>query len=553
MIGAMALILVALGALAFWATFSMQEHARALSRAGVQTSGHLRAVQALGQIDTHTDLLEDGINKRVLLDLRSAEQVLLDSLDRMQLSDVAVEERALATWAKPEIERRLLPSVETFVDAVRAGDEDAVAVAEERTEDIVEGLQLRLNDIAYDPSQLLKEEAAAASVAENKLHRAAFVLVPLGLASVTLCAWQLVLYRGRWQATARAALEKSDLDARTDELTGLANRRALLEELERRTRTGQEYVLVFADLNGFKAYNDSFGHAAGDALLRRLAMKLQLASNGHGLPVRLGGDEFCVLFDAATPVDDVGGLVEDALAEQGEGFRISSACGVVRVPEEAADGAQALRLADLRMYASKTAGRTTAERQMCQLLVRMLDARHPGLGDRIETMTELAGACAESLELAPDEVHDVRLAAQLHDIGKVAIPDSIISKPGPLTADEWDFSRTHTLVGERILSAAPATEKVASLVRASHERWDGGGYPDGLAGDRIPVAARIVAVADAFSEMTEDRPCQEARSFLDALDELHRCAGTQFDPAVVKAFTAAFTATVRQRSAAAAA
>jgi two-component system cell cycle response regulator len=124
----------------------------------------------------------------------------------------------------------------------------------------------------------------------------------------------------------------------------------------------------------------------------------------------------------------------------------------------------------------------------------------------------------------------------LHDTGKLAIPESILNKPGPLTGDEWDFIRRHTVIGERVPALVPALRRAAALVRSSHERWDGTGYPDGLAGDQIPVGARIVAVADAFSAMTEDRPHAAARSVDDALAELLACSGTQFDPAVVAVF-----------------
>jgi HD-GYP domain-containing protein (c-di-GMP phosphodiesterase class II) len=133
----------------------------------------------------------------------------------------------------------------------------------------------------------------------------------------------------------------------------------------------------------------------------------------------------------------------------------------------------------------------------------------------------------------------VKLAAELHDVGKVAIPDAILNKPGPLNEDEWAFMRRHTLIGERIVAAAPALCGVAKLVRASHERWDGGGYPDGIAGENIPLGARIVAVCDAYDAIVADRPYRGARSSAAALAELRRCAGTQFDPAVVEAFAAA--------------
>jgi len=148
----------------------------------------------------------------------------------------------------------------------------------------------------------------------------------------------------------------------------------------------------------------------------------------------------------------------------------------------------------------------------------------------------VTGRASLSTGLSPDRVADVRSAAELHDVGKVAIPDDILEKPSALSDEEWTFMRRHTLIGARIVAAAPALDRVAPLVRSSHERWDGRGYPDGLAGEEIPLGARIVAVCDAFHAMTSDRPYGQALDPEMALEELERCAGTQFDPAVVGAF-----------------
>jgi HD-GYP domain-containing protein (c-di-GMP phosphodiesterase class II) len=150
----------------------------------------------------------------------------------------------------------------------------------------------------------------------------------------------------------------------------------------------------------------------------------------------------------------------------------------------------------------------------------------------------LADEVARHLDLAPHVVEQVRQAAQLHDIGKMAIPTSILNKTGQLNDEEWKFVRRHTIVGERILNAAPALADVALLVRASHERHDGAGYPDALTGEQIPIGSRIIAVCDAFDAMTSDRPYRLAMSPHDALAELQRCSGTQFDPIVVSAFQA---------------
>ena len=163
------------------------------------------------------------------------------------------------------------------------------------------------------------------------------------------------------------------------------------------------------------------------------------------------------------------------------------------------------------MYANKHAGRTSAGRQSKDVLLRALAERDPGLGTHAETVA-LAAATAEALGLAADEVEHVRHASELHDVGKVAIPDAILGKPGPLTEEEWTFVRRHPIIGERIILAAPALARVAALVRSSHERWDGAGYPDGLAGDAIPLGARIVAVGRRFAAMTAGRPYRAART-----------------------------------------
>jgi HD-GYP domain-containing protein (c-di-GMP phosphodiesterase class II) len=209
---------------------------------------------------------------------------------------------------------------------------------------------------------------------------------------------------------------------------------------------------------------------------------------------------------------------------------------MVMVPAEAEDAEHALNLADERMYVQKNGCRPSAGRQSSDVLLRALAERHPSLGDHVKGVVDLALAVGERLELPPEETEDLRKAAELHDIGKVAIPDAILDKSGPLDEAEWEFMRRHTIVGERILSAAPALERVARIVRSTHERMDGKGYPDQLAGEEIPLAARIVLVCDAFEAMTADRTYRKAMSAEVAGEELERCAGAQFDPRVVRAF-----------------
>ncbi len=331
-------------------------------------------------------------------------------------------------------------------------------------------------------------------------------------------------------------LRASRHEASHDALTGLNNRRSLIAELERRLSEPEPEpaVLALFDLDGFKAYNDAFGHPAGDLLLQRLGARLAETS-GRDAAFRMGGDEFCVLLPASGSADLVG-RAQRALSDSGEGFTVGASAGAVNLPGEARTVSDALAIADHRMYAHKRGGRTSASNQTKDVLLRAIQERSPNLGAHGGEVAELAEQTARRLGLDADTVRAVRQGAELHDIGKLAVPDTILNKPGPLSEDEWAFMRRHTLVGEKILSAAPALLDVAKLVRASHERYDGTGYPDGLTGEEILVGSRVIAVCDAWDAMVTDRPYRRAMSRAAALRELQRCAGTQFDAAVVDAF-----------------
>ena len=364
----------------------------------------------------------------------------------------------------------------------------------------------------------------------------------LNLLAVALAWASLLAVIGRFGMTFFAnltMLADSRTEALTDALTGLGNRRRLMRDLEDALHPEDRApcALVLYDLNGFKGYNDVFGHPAGDALLARLGARLGDAVSPDARAYRMGGDEFCVL--APLAVGNPLALLERgqrALGEIGDGFEVSAAHGCVLVPEEAEDAGTALGLADRRMYAEKATARRSADEQSRDVLLKALEEHHPDLGDHVHDVGLLAEAVAEELGLSGQQLHHVRQAAELHDIGKVAVPSAILDKPGKLDADEWAFIARHTLIGERILGAAIALRPVAKLVRSSHERWDGSGYPDGLAGTDIPLGARIVTACDAYDAMTSDRPYQRSLGHGEALEELRRCAGTQFDPDVVDAF-----------------
>ncbi len=176
-----------------------------------------------------------------------------------------------------------------------------------------------------------------------------------------------------------------------------------------------------------------------------------------------------------------------------------------------------------------------AQRDAIEALAVALLERDRYTGEHSEAVIDMSGAVARNLGLNSVEVQRVKSAALLHDIGKVAIPDEILHKPGPLTDDEWKLMREHPVIGERILRVLPGLGTVARIVRHEHERWDGGGYPDGLIGDEIPLGSRIIIAADTYHAITSDRPYRAARSHSEAVEELTRCAGTQFDPSVTAA------------------
>jgi diguanylate cyclase (GGDEF)-like protein/PAS domain S-box-containing protein len=337
----------------------------------------------------------------------------------------------------------------------------------------------------------------------------------------------------------KRARELLEYQAHHDALTELPNRRRLMEDLERGLEDAtpdDPVLLALFDLDGFKAYNDNFGHPAGDALLARLGRSLRDAVADRATAYRMGGDEFCVVGRLVLDAEPLAAVAAAALSATGDGFSISASYGAVELPVDGAEPAEALRKADQRLYASKGSGRASAGRQAADALLKALSERNPDLGIHLSGVTDLCEAVAERLELPPEQRTPLLQAAALHDVGKVGIPESVLNKPTALDGTEWEHIRTHTLIGERILSAAPALTHAAKIVRSTHERWDGKGYPDGLAGDEIPRASRVIAVCDAYDAMTSNRPYRPARSPEEALAELKAHAGSQFDPDVVVAF-----------------
>jgi diguanylate cyclase (GGDEF)-like protein len=355
--------------------------------------------------------------------------------------------------------------------------------------------------------------------------------------------------------------------ARSDPLTCLGNRLAWDEALERGAGEPGHVSVILVDLDGLKLANDTRGHEFGDHLLRTLANLIRGSVRTRDLVARIGGDELGVLM---IDTDEAGcAAVAERIRRQlahavVEGFPLSAAVGHASRPT-AVEASEAARDADMRMYLEKRArapwlfdveelvprGRSDSVENLrgrppvsthavsadaCDLLLAALRERGEGLEQHLRDVADLAVAVAERLGVPASQLDDVARAAKLHDLGKVAVPDAIVGKEGPLSAEEWEVMRRHPVIGERILVGAPGLADAAKIVRASHERYDGRGYPDGLSGHEIPLGARILYVCDAYDAMTSDRPYREKMTHSNALAELRANAAAQFDPLVVDVF-----------------
>jgi diguanylate cyclase (GGDEF)-like protein len=350
--------------------------------------------------------------------------------------------------------------------------------------------------------------------------------------------------------------------ALTDPLTGLGNHRhfheRLARELEHALRYGRTLAVCLVDVDDFKRINDRFGHPAGDRVLSIVAARLRQT----GEAFRLGGDEFVVLLpgyeasEARTAAESIIDRISAIdLEHMGE---ITVSAGIAVAPDHATDRDELLRLVDSALYWAKEYGKNQARTyrsdavELAELkrlasggdraarlraaasLARAVDARDVYTGFHSQRVSQLAGRIAARLGLDREQIELTRLAASLHDLGKLALPEELLRKPAPLTDPERLVLERHPQIGYRMLDSL-GVDPVADWVLHHHERWDGAGYPDQLAAEDIPLGARIIFVADAYDAMTSDRLYRGRRSPEEALAELRACAGTQFDPAVVEA------------------
>jgi GGDEF domain-containing protein len=325
-------------------------------------------------------------------------------------------------------------------------------------------------------------------------------------------------------------------EALLDPVTGLATHDRLLGDLGRELESGSELTLYLFALDGFKDYNDAYGEQCGDALLGWLGSKLRDAVGSYGSAYRMRGGSFALLAVGSERFTNaLCAAAASALNETGDGFQISCDVGNASLPTEAGVPREGLELAARR--AAKAAGERhvrSGRRAPADAIeaLRLVRSR--------QDVATLAVTIARRLGVPEAEIGHVENAVHLCDVGNVAVPRAVLSYPGKITGPEWQFIHLHTLVGARLIAGPLGMEAVAGLVRHSHERWDGTGYPDGLSGEAIPLGSRIVFVCSAFHDMTSERPHNPALEPADAVVQLERGAGNQFDPAVVEAFRAEF-------------
>ena len=350
--------------------------------------------------------------------------------------------------------------------------------------------------------------------------------VSLGITAL-VCAWQT-----RIRDAQRDELNRI---SRADPLTGCLNRRGFLERLDAEVdeagRTGRSFALVALDLDRFKSVNDSQGHAAGDELLRWTVESLQENLRPMDSVGRLGGDEFALLIPGATKPETLT-LVDRlniVLAE-----RAPSSLGIACYPADGTDPEELQRHADAELYAAKEGRRlptapSRRELSWATALAQAVDTRIAVPDEHSTAVARYAAVIAQEMGWDGSDLALLRMAAMLHDVGKVGIPDSILRKSGPLTEEEFDQMRLAPITGAELVGRVEGLGAIVPWIYHAHEHIDGSGYPEGLRGDAIPLASRIIAVADAFDAMTTNRPYRAAMSREDALSELHRCTGSQFD------------------------
>ena len=325
-----------------------------------------------------------------------------------------------------------------------------------------------------------------------------------------------------------------------DSLTGLYNRRFIESEIMRLEAANQLAVsVIMGDVNGLKIANDVFGHRMGDKLLQRVSEALNENCGRDDIIARWGGDEFLILrpFSTQEESEQLIHRLKKSFAEKSEGtiqLSVSLGCSVKTAAEQQL--LHVIQQAEEWMYHQKLLEGKSYRNTIVNTLLATLYEKSMETEEHAQRLIDYCQAIGKELKFSDEAMNELSLLAVLHDIGKVGIHENVLKKPGALTPEEWKEMKRHPEIGYRIAQNTPELSIVSEYILSHHERWDGKGYPTGLAGEEIPLNCRILAVADAFDAMTNDRVYRKALSLEKAVEELIRNSGTQFDPNIVGAF-----------------
>lgn len=343
--------------------------------------------------------------------------------------------------------------------------------------------------------------------------------------------------------TERVELEKQlRILVDRDTLTGLYNRRSFEQRMVELTGRNLNHVsMISIDINGLKFINDTLGHLIGDAIIMKAGAYIDQIFGEQGLVARIGGDEFGVIMHGIKE-----GMVKELLCSldtvvehhnlSSHTTTLSLAYGYSFHNKGPVNMELLYQEADNIMYQSKLLKKDSIRGTFVTAFMKALEAKDYVSQGHVVRMENLAVLIGQALSLRQEQMDRIVLLTKFHDIGKIGIPDSILKKPDKLTPDEWKVMQTHSVIGERIALEASEIKEIAPLILKHHERYDGSGYPIGLKGFDIPIECRILAIVDTFDAMTNDRPYRSALPVQNAVDEIKRCSGTQFDPELVEIF-----------------
>jgi diguanylate cyclase (GGDEF)-like protein/putative nucleotidyltransferase with HDIG domain len=465
----------------------------------------------------------------------SATERLIEQVDFMMPALTLVLERYVGAGRTQRLERQL-NSISGAVDVLGRSAEliGSVAAAYPSSKGFPEDQVPVLRELATNAGSALQELRANRDAIEAHLR--------------------LQEYTSRLERT----VEIERQNATTDALTGLLNHRGGLQALKAAFDTavndGASVSLLVGDIDSFKLFNDTYGHVAGDEVLRLVAKHCASAVGSLGTACRYGGDEFLLILPriekheasrmAKGITEQLGGV--EFRTEDSHSVPIRMSVGVATYPDDTGSPSNLVAIADAAMYEAKkrlegakkssVSSRADTTFGVLESLVLAVDAKDRYTKDHCDLVAEYAVKLAQRLNLSDESVRALRVAGLLHDIGKLAVPDEILKKPAPLTEEEYLIMQRHVRIGEVLIREVPQLKDVIQAVSCHHERYDGSGYPRGLAGEGIPLLGRIIAVADAYSAMCLDRPYRKAMPLDAAVGEFVSGAGIQFDPDIARAF-----------------